>query len=131
MNINALKTELDTDPLTRGYSGMTAEEAADSLNTVNRTKPQSVSSAEAQAAVVATEYLALADALRDLWLAILTTGTIDVNNANIVAQVREVWDVGTTTRTNLAALATRAVSRAEEIGLPRVKPGHVEEARRL
>ena len=35
----ALKIELDADPLVRGYSGMTDQQAADSLNTVNRSIP--------------------------------------------------------------------------------------------
>lgn len=32
MNLAALKTELTTDPLGRGYSGMSDEAAANSLN---------------------------------------------------------------------------------------------------
>lgn len=33
----ALKTELETDPLVRGYSGMTDQQIADDMNTVYRT----------------------------------------------------------------------------------------------
>ena len=36
MNYDALKTELTEDPLALGYSGMTDQEVADSLNAVNR-----------------------------------------------------------------------------------------------
>lgn len=35
-NLVALKSELDTDPLTRGYSGMSDQEAADDLNAAYR-----------------------------------------------------------------------------------------------
>jgi len=36
VNIPTLKTEIDTDPLTRGYSGMTDIQVADDMNLVNR-----------------------------------------------------------------------------------------------
>ena len=42
-----LKPEVLSDPLTRGYSGMTDEQVADDLNTIYRTHDvQSVSSAD-------------------------------------------------------------------------------------
>lgn len=40
-NLTALKTEIDTDPLTRGYAGMTDAQVAADINTVNR--PDTVS----------------------------------------------------------------------------------------
>ncbi|MCP4002180.1 MAG: hypothetical protein GY727_14820 [Gammaproteobacteria bacterium] len=36
MNITGLKTEIDTDPLTRGYVAMTDLQVADDMNLVNR-----------------------------------------------------------------------------------------------
>ncbi len=38
MNIAVLKTEIDTDPLVRGYAGMTDTQVADDINLVNRAK---------------------------------------------------------------------------------------------
>ena len=35
-DFNAIKAEIDTDPLTRGYSGMNDQAVADDLNTVYR-----------------------------------------------------------------------------------------------
>ena len=40
MDIDKLRDELTTDPLARGYSGMSDKEAADDLNTEYRTTPK-------------------------------------------------------------------------------------------
>ena len=37
MNLDSLKNEIDSDPLGRGYVGMTDQEVADSLHMANRT----------------------------------------------------------------------------------------------
>ena len=130
MNIDALKAETDTDPLARGYAGMTEAAVADSLNAINRSRNRtSVSPGEMQRAVDGAEFVALSDVKQRAWLAILSD-SVDPNNANTIAQVTAIWTSGTTL-TNLAALQTEAVSRAVEIGLGFVKQGHVQEARRL
>lgn len=130
MDITKLKAELVDDPLTRGYASMSDEAAANSLNdtidrSLNRT---SISPGEMQSAVVGSEFVALSAAKQRGWLAILSD-SVDPNNANIVAQIAEIWVGGTTTRANLIALKTETVSRGVELGLGNVKVGYVEQAR--
>ncbi len=55
-----IRDELLTDPLTRGYSGMTDQEAADDLNTSYRTRNRtSMSGDEVAQAAVPADYDAL------------------------------------------------------------------------
>lgn len=115
----ALSTEITTDPEGLGYSGKTYPEIADLLNTVGLSSEQigagAVDGQELSKAVVISEYLSLTDAARAGWTAILTAGNgqIDAGDSNVVAQIAAIWGVGTTTRANLLALATRSASRAE------------------
>jgi len=130
MDIAKLKTELTDDPLVRGYASMSDEAAANSLNNtidraLNRT---SISPGEMQSAVVGTEFVVLSAVKQRGWLAILSD-SVDPNNANIIAQIAEIWVGGTTTRANLLALKTKTVSRGVELGLGNVKVGYVEQAR--
>ena len=126
--------ELANDPLTRVYSGMTAKEAADSLNADNRTRPRdSITGAQLYEAVDDGEFGALSaenqQRIRDIW----SLGQIDVRpGTKARSVVLSLFGAGTTTRSNLTAAAGQAVSRGHEIGakVP-VKPGHIEEARRL
>ena len=59
MDIDTLKTELTDDPLAIGYSGMSDEEAAASLNTASReVNVESVTGQEIFEAVVLADYAA-------------------------------------------------------------------------
>ena len=61
---------------------------------------------------------------------ILSMGTVLVEGANTRSALAGMFGPATTTRANLTALQSVQVSRARELGLPEVKPGHVEEVRR-
>lgn len=129
-DIMSLKTEIATDPLGRGYSGMTDLEVANDLNTVYRTQNvESVTGRDIFEAAVRSEYLALAAEDKDLLHVIISMGSILVNGANTKAALLAMFGAGTTTRTNLAVLQIRDVSRAQELGLPFVYEGHIQEAR--
>ena len=122
MDLQILKTELDSDPLARGYASMTDAQAADSLNAVNRTvDTETVQGWELWGATVLTEYSALTAAQRDFWNALVGQNAISVKSAAVRANVIALWGAGTTTRANLVALQTKTVSRAEELGLPLVR----------
>lgn len=117
-----LKNELTTDPLARGYAGMTNAQAAASLNTANCTVDRAVIPAnEFVGAIVWTEYTAAATtANARLYLTMLTSaGTVDVKSTNVRAAIQAIFGSGTTTRANLVALQTLTVSRATELGLSR------------
>lgn len=134
-DIDALQTELTTDPLGRGYAGMTDEQAAADLNTVYRDNPNPpdvVSSAAIWNALDGTEYDALSagdKALVDFIGGL--GGDIPIGSGLIKTKLFAVFAGGTTSRNNLIALASGGqVSRGQELGLGHVTPGIVEEARR-
>ena len=125
-----LKTEIATDPLGRGYSSMTDLEVATDLNIIYReVDVESVSGQEIFEAVVPLEYNVLTDKQINLLHAIMGLGSISVNGINTRTALLSMFGSGTTTRSNLATLQKRDVSRAEELGLPYVYEGHVQEAR--
>ena len=118
MDYAILKEEIVSDPLGRGYSGMTPQQIADSLNTINRTKSvQTVSGQDIFEAIVPTEFVALTADQKNLLYAIIGMDTIRVNGTNTRTALLSMFGVGTTTRANLAALQTVPVSRAVELGL--------------
>lgn len=56
-DIDPLVDELANDPLGRGYAGMTAQQAADDLNAIIRTRPRTaVPASEVFARFVPAEY---------------------------------------------------------------------------
>jgi hypothetical protein len=128
--IETLRTELTTDPLSRGYSSMTATQVITSLNTVNRTQDVTlVDGWQLWAATDLTELGALSAALRSWWIALIPSSRIDVRNTALRAVILSIWGAGTTTRANLVALQTKSVSRAVELELGNVGIHHVNEAR--
>lgn len=131
-NISIIKTELDGDPLTRGYSGMTDEQVAEDLNTVYRTiNKTSLSGDELFAATDSAEFAALTDHQESLWVSFCGRSSIDPFGASNVAFVQYVFGGGSTTVSNLNSLRTESVSRAAELGVGVVRPGEVTEARSL
>ena len=133
MDYATLKAEIETDPLIRGYSGMSDAEVAADLNTVYRDGPPrtTLDAAELFEAIVPAEMQALSDALRVRVDRILSLGTgIRVGpGSNGRAELVAAFGVDSDTITAMAALLPTLVSRATELGLGTVKAGHVEKAR--
>lgn len=134
--MQALIDELFNDPLGRNYAGMTAEQAAASLNAQNgglgRTRfRSSIPSSEIFAALDLTEYKALTAQERDALQLVVTLGSVNARDANTRGILSTLFPAGSATRARLVAVASETVSRAEELGLASVMPGHVEEARRI
>ena len=127
-----LVTELTTDPLGRGYSGMTDQQAADDLNTAYRSRNRSsVKGSEIFNAIVLSEYDALADAEKLKVQIICGLGDdIDVGaGTNTRAFLIAAFGPATVTRDNLIALASESISRAIELGLSELEAKHVRIAR--
>lgn len=126
-----LYTELSTDPNTRGYSGMTPEEAADDLNTQYATRQiTTLSGGEVYEEVDIAEFQALTVAQQqEVWDIVHLGAVIDVS-AGSKARTRFVslFGVGSDTITDLLAKLTVSISRGEEIGIGFVTPGDVEGA---
>lgn len=108
---------------------MSDKEVTDSMNTVDRTVNRNTMSAtEVFNIIVVVDFLALADGDRSTILAILGFG--EVNPFGKEADVFiSIFGAGSDTIVALASARLRPVSRAIELGLPKVKVGHVATAR--
>lgn len=117
-NYASLSDEIATDPLGRGYAGMTDAEAADDLNTAYRSRNRAaISGDEAFQATDTTQFAALTDVSRQLWLAFCGRAAIDPFATANVAFVQWLFGAGTQTLINLAAIRAEPISRSEELGL--------------
>lgn len=137
-NIPLLKVEIGSDPLARGYSGMSDSQVADSLNAQNRTrKLEYVAGWQIYEAVNETEFQALStEAKKDTIREIYRLGdNIPVQAGRVKSNIMDLFGPGTTTRDNLVALAEPVASRAEELGIvgvgQLVEAVHVLKARAL
>ena len=86
-DLQALKTELDTDPLARGYAGMDDGEATNSLvNVIDRERNRtSVTASEILNAVVIGEFAALTAAKQGEFWNLLARG--DLNPFGVEATI--------------------------------------------
>jgi len=130
MNIDKLKTEIDTDPLARGYSGMTDAEVVVSLNdTIDReVNKDSLTGTEILNSFVKADFLALTDVKKQAAWNVIHMGTI--NPFGVEADVLiDAFGAGSATIIALAALRKDTVSRANELGIGKVREGNVKEVR--
>lgn len=129
MDYAALKTELDAGhPVTGAYDADAAT-AAGQLNALNRTRNKGTLSGDAIfGATDGTEFAALTDHKRDIWVSFCGKDVDPFDSAN-VAFVQWVFGAGSDTVTNLNALRVEAISRAEELGFPTIITSMVTEAR--
>jgi len=118
--LQALKTEITSDPLALGYAGKTDPETADLLNTVPAT---AVTGRMAERGVVDTweileatdsaEWTLLTSVERTRYQTIVGVGRVNLKGANVRAQLAAMFGAGTATRAALLALQNRPASRAE------------------
>lgn len=129
MNIDILKTEITTDPLTRGYSGMSDEAAAVDLNTVYRTRNKAIMTAtEIFNAVDKTELSNLSVAKEQRMYRLLSFGELNPFGLEVDVFI-DIFGAGSTTITTLQVLRKDDVSRGIELGIGIVRVGNVMEAR--
>lgn len=129
MDITALKAELLGGHPDTGVYDADSVVAASQLNAVNRTRNKtSLSGNELFTSTDSTEFAALTDTERQMWVSWCNTDR-DPTNARNISFVNFIFGGGSTTIGNLATIRTEDVSRAVEIGLGVVKAGHVEQAR--
>lgn len=132
MNLQALKSELDSDPLGLGYAAMSDVEAADSLNAPTREPNRdSISGGELAAAIDFAEYAALGTAIHRQYLQLLTAAPELPVKGPLRSTLAGFFPQNSATRQNIAALLKQTGSRAQELGLGVVTPSHVADARRL
>lgn len=132
MDYIILKEELDTDPLGRGYSSMTDEEAAADLNTTYCERDRlSMTASEVLNAADQDEYNALSDAAREAFWRILHMGS-ELNPFGMEANIMvAIFGVGSDTIAALQVLRKENISRGVELGLGHIRIGHVIHARSL
>lgn len=131
MSLDILKAELLAGhPDTGAYNADDAI-AADEINVVNRTvNKTSMTGSEVANAIDIAEFDALSAGDEQLVWNVIHIG--DINPFGVEATIfTAVFGGGSTTITTLAAVRKTDVSRAVELGIGPVKPGHVAEARRL
>ena len=131
MNYVQLKQEITTDPLGRGYAGMTDQQIADSLNTADRPAivptvagalgiMRLVGPALGAAILDKIEAAAGSDSRLQWFLRELTTNGIDLGHPVTRATIDELVVAGVLTQTEADAMkrsAERTVTRAEELEL--------------
>ena len=129
MDYAALKSEIETDPLTRGYSGMTDQQIADDLNTVYRTRNRSVMTGkEVKDRIDTTEWNSRTDAQKQIVLALCNRD--DLDPFGIDAQIFQDEMTGATnTLASLNSYRVENISRAEEVFGAVVTVAAIESAR--
>ncbi len=126
MNYQTLATELALP----AYTGLTDQQAADALNARNiSVDVEGATGADILEATVPAEYNALAAAQKDVWLAMIVMPSLHLDGANTRLFLANMFGQGTQTRANLIAMQSGLMSRATQIGLGVVLPGHVQMVR--
>ena len=152
MDYNVLNTELTTDPLTRGYAGMTDQQAADDINTVYRLVNYPVFTDGLNAAIREslkwTSYREKSEtqtienvydfpAMRefmDLFFSTSENQALDLQNSYFTWLIDSMVSEGSMGAGAADALRTfgeQTVSRGTELGLGTVAEGDVQQARAL
>lgn len=117
MSLDALKAEVETDPLGRGYAGMTDQQLVDSLNAVDReVNRETMTGTEILNEINVAEWNALTNAQRQTVWDIVHLGTINPFGVEATLMT-SVFGGGSATITALAAARKVAVSRAQELGI--------------
>lgn len=132
MDYVRLKSEIMSDPAALGYAGKTDQQIADLLNSMamGRSIERSVIPAhEIIEATVPADWALLLATEKQRYQTIVAAGQVNLKGPNTRALFGAMFGAGTQTRANLIALQSVAVSRAQEINLGRVEPGHVAKGR--
>ena len=132
INYTALASELTTDPLSRGYSSMSDQVAANSLNTANRTVDRLfITSEELAGSIDLADWSGLTNEQR-IYMTMLTGSGAPIRTvagSQTRTNLLALFGAGTTTRANLLPLLTHTISRAAELGFDPIGAGDVAKAR--
>jgi len=128
--LEMLKSEIDNDPLTRGYAGMTDQQIAESLNAVDRTvTAEFLSGSDVLNNTDHAEFTALTVGNQQKWLQLCAVDSIDTSSGIAKSLEASLFGPGTATRTALLAARQSTVSRATELGIGFVQVGIVQQVR--
>ena len=142
MDRASLKAEVTSDPLGRGYVGMTDQQVADSLNTKNRAVVRPVAPSTQRMWMAGAIHQKIAtgvesgpnDTIKGLCRSALLMATTDDDyiRDDHKALLDALVAAGIITQTEADALddkADKTITRAAELGLPLVGVEHVKKAR--
>lgn len=127
-----LQVEISTDPLARGYAGMTDQQVADSLMALFDRVPlgnPTFAASEVMQRIVKAEFTALPATMQRLVWDTLHLGQINPWGIEADLFVDAFGGGSVTISTLVAWRNTKRISRAAELGLGRVLVAHVTEAR--
>lgn len=129
-NLVLLKIEILVDTF-RVYSTMSDKEVADSLNTVDRTRPRTSMTGDEVFKNIASraDWNALTDTQKTHFLSFCARDSIDPFAAANVETVKSIFGDASATVTNLQVARQEDVSRATEINIGFVHEGDVEHVR--
>ena len=129
-HISIIRDELTNDPVERGYSSMSDAEATVSFNTIDRTRNRtSMTGSEVMASIDKNEFLTLSPDKKQQVFGVLHMDQINPFGVEKDLFV-DAFGAQSTTIATLAVLRVETIRRATELAVSKVKPGHVEEARR-
>lgn len=119
--MDILRTELNTDPLGRGYAGMTNAQVVNSLrNVIDRTRIRSrMDSSAVFQAIDITEFNAKTDQQQRNVMAVLAFGSVNPQGKEATL-FTNIFGAGSATITALAAARQESVPRCVELGIPNV-----------
>jgi hypothetical protein len=130
MNLKVLRDELITDPLARGYAAMLDQQAANSLNAVDRSPDRrTIDGGEIASAIVRSEFNSRPQNDKDYLSLVVRAGSVPLTAA-LKTEITNLFPVNSATRANLIMLFARSLSRAGELGLGGVTAADVAKARR-
>jgi hypothetical protein len=132
MDLAKLKTELDTDPLARGYAALSDEAAAETFK-INDRQPNrtDLDGGLLVASIVRSEFAALSAGDKQYVQLVCAASNLPLT-ATLKTELGAVFGPATTTRANLLALMKRPGNRAEELDLGGIPTASdVANARRL
>lgn len=122
MDYVALKSELENDPTGVGYRVASVFRddmaLADLLNLDSaaiRINRVSVPSQDVASAIDPADLLALTDSSKLMLIVMLSGGIVNVASPNVRTLLASLFQAGSATRNNLAALRDRSGSRAEQV----------------
>lgn len=133
MDFMILKNEVIGDPISKGYASMSNAQVANTINTTVRNIPKEyIEGWEIAEAIVPAEF-SLLKVSDQSWLnAIFQLPRVKITSGNVRNYLFTMFVLASQTRANLTALATRSITRREELGFERpVEEYDVEKAKKL
>ena len=129
MDLAKLKAEITNDPQALGYLGKTDEQVCNLLNAETRSRHiELLSPSRILNSLVYSEFTTKTAAQQQLIWNVLHLG--DINPWGVEATIFiAVFGAGSATIAALAAMRVEAISRSTELGIGRVEPGEIVEAR--